>query len=127
MTYGNNIDEKFSQWKGKAESHAKTKKLAAIVGSVTAFGWLLFIYKMGQTSEMALRYSNEAHESIGTWILVLLAMSIASVVLIALSGSAKKRATALATNMVPQLRAQLNDADAGQRSKLESQLRELGA
>ena len=67
------------------------KRLALIASIVTVLGWLLFFYKMGQTSEMALRYSTEEQESIGTWVLVLLAMSIGSVILLVMARMAKKR------------------------------------
>ncbi|QSB44744.1 hypothetical protein EB810_11190 [Altererythrobacter sp. FM1] len=118
MANGNSADLKFEQWKGAMERHAKAKKVATIVSVVTGLGWLLFLYKMNQTSEMALRYSTEAQESVGSWTLVLLAMSIGSAVLIVVSGRAKKRAKALAASLAPELRGQLDDADAGQRSMI---------
>ena len=93
MTTENHTDEKPVDRPAVKAGHSGIKRTALIVSIVTALGWLLFFYKMSQTSEMALRYSTEAQESVGAWVLVLLAMSIGSVVLIVLGGLAKKRAS----------------------------------
>lgn len=93
MTTGNQTDEQPAAPPAVKASHTSLKRVAIIVSIVTALGWLLFFYKMGQTSEMALRYSTEAQESVGTWVLVLLAMSIGSVVLLVMARMARKRAS----------------------------------
>lgn len=127
MVYENDTDAKLGKWQGMKASHARTRRVAVIVSIVTALGWLLFLYKMSQTSEMALRYSSEAQESLGAWVLALLAMSIGSVAMLVIAGIAKKRVKALRDQLASDLRSRIGEADAGQRAKLESQLRELGA
>lgn len=126
MSDKDTIARDFSEWQKARDGHAKLKKWAKIVSIVTGLGWLLLIYKMAQTSEMVLRYSTEAQESIGRWTITLVLMTIVSVGLLLLSGKAKSRMKALSTRLMSDIRAQLEGADEGLRSRLESQLRELG-
>jgi len=122
-----NIDATFTEWRMRRESHATMKRMAVIVGAITGLGWLLFLAKMGQTSEMALRYSTRAQESVGQWTMVLLLMSIGAIVLIVLANQSKNRVSVLAAQLTAALRDRLGGADDGERAKIESQLRELGA
>lgn len=127
MSYAASDDIKFRKWKDVATRHKKLKKLGIAAFLIAGLGWLVFIYKMMQTSESALRYSTEAQESVGTWTMWLLAMLIGSVALIVISSSAKKRGEELAATLKADLRDRLNEADEGHRTVIESQLRELGA
>lgn len=126
MSDKDTIARDFSEWQKARDGHAKLKKWAKIVSIVTGLGWLLLIYKMAQTSEMVLRYSTEAQESIGRWTITLVLMTIVSVGLLLFSGKTKSRMKALSTRLMSDIRAQLEGADEGLRSRLESQLRELG-
>ncbi|MEL7729858.1 hypothetical protein AAG612_09990 [Citromicrobium bathyomarinum] len=127
MPYTASDEIKFHKWKDVIARHKKLKRFVIIACLITAFGWLLLFYKMSQTSEAVLRYSTEAQESVGTWTMWLLAMSVGSVALVVISKSAKKRGEELAENLKADLRNHLNEAGEGHRSKIESQLRELGA
>ncbi|QSB43769.1 hypothetical protein EB810_08340 [Altererythrobacter sp. FM1] len=126
MSDKDTIARDFSEWQKARDSHAKLKKWAKIVSIVTGLGWLLLIYKMAQTSEMVLRYSTEAQESIGRWTITLVLMTIVSVGLLLLSGKAKSRMKGLSRRLMSDIRTQLENADEGLRAKFESQLRELG-
>ena len=98
-----------------------------ILGIATALGWVLFLFKMAQTSEMALRYSEAAQEDIGKWVLMLLVMTVVSIALFVMAGLAKKRVARAASDLTASLRQDLSGAEAGDRARIESQLRELGA
>lgn len=121
------IDANFAKWRDRSRDRTQTKWIARVLYAITAFGWLLFLYKISQTSEMAMRYSETTQSAMGTWILVLFLMSLACAATRVLQGVANRREKTIADTLIADLRGRLNGADAGQRSKIESQLRELGA
>lgn len=121
------VSAKFTEWQGLTAGYNKVMKIAVIASSVTALGWLLFFYKISQTSEMAMRYSDDAHASIGAWIAVLFVMSVVSAGILGMGAKVNKRVKSLSSELTAELRSQLHDADPARRSEIESQLRELGA
>ena len=118
---------RLEDWRRKKKGHAQTRRGAMILGIATALGWVLFLFKMAQTSEMALRYSEAAQEDIGKWVLMLLVMTVVSIALFVMAGLAKKRVARAASDLTASLRQDLSGAEAGDRARIESQLRELGA
>lgn len=120
-------EAKLASWRGLKDSHAKASKITRILVVVTALGWLLFLYKIGQTSEMALRYSSQAQESIGTWVMILLLLTVGSIFGGIVSGKMKRQSAQLAAELISSLRNLLSAASDSDRSRIESQLRELGA
>lgn len=127
MGHNEAIDANFAAWQDLNNRYSKSNGSIKALTIVTVLGWLLFFYKVTQTSEMALRYSTEAQESIGMWAMVLIAMTCVSGLMLLLAGRVKRRRNALADTIRSDIRDQLSDAEPGMRAKLESQLREIGA
>ena len=118
---------RLDDWRRLKKGHFQTRRGAMILGVVTGLGWVLFLFKMAQTSEMALRYSEAAQEDIGKWVLMLLVMTVVSIALFVMASLAKKRVARAASDLTASLRQDLSGAEAGDRARIESQLRELGA
>lgn len=121
------MQARLDDWRRLKKGHAQTRRGAMILGIATALGWVLFLFKIAQTSEMALRYSEAAQEDIGKWVLMLLVMTAVSIALFVMAGLAKKRVARAASDLTTSLRQELSGAEGGDRARIESQLRELGA
>ncbi|WP_417623120.1 hypothetical protein [Parasphingorhabdus sp.] len=121
------MDEKIVAWRDLRRAQAKKKRIGSIASVVAGLGWLLFFNKIGQTSEMALRYSQEAQESIGSWVIVLTLMTLFAAFMMISAGRAKGRLGELTGQLTLQLRHELDGADTARKPAIESQLRELGA
>ncbi len=106
---------------------AKMQKMGRWLLGGAVLGWLLFFYKMSQTSEMALRYSDSAKEEIGTWSLVLIVWTLIALGMVVLSKKFAKIVGGMKDGRKEALRTQLASADDNQRAQIESELRELGA
>lgn len=100
-------------------------------GGAFGLGLLLFMWKLQQTSDFALRYDRRVQEEVGMWVLSLgLLGLIAIALLIATLVTAKSVAKASETH-VQSLQDALAEARASQnvqtQVQIESELRRLGA
>lgn len=128
MVKTTSTDEKLNRWR-KGNSAAKYQRaISKFFGIITLLAWGLFLYKISQTSEYAMQYDENTQASIGYWFVFLAVLT-----LFALGTWIGKRATSsmlrkLKDEIVSDLRTELSRTeDAGNRSLIESHLRELGA
>lgn len=119
-------DQKMSELRDLKEKCTQAIRLVKVVGGLTILGILLFFYKISQTSDMAMRYSTEAQESIGNWIIVLFFMFVGSLFLQRRAGKCKTQLKDKEAALVSDLRQRLASAKDGERATIESQLREMG-
>jgi hypothetical protein len=95
--------------------------LAVTIGVI-----VLFMIKLGNTSEMALRYNEQAQTELGQWMLVIIGLSFLSLMFVLMGILMGKRAKAWRALLVSELRKRA-DSDTDRKSLYESLLRELGA
>ena len=86
----------------------------------------LFLVKLGNTSEMALRYNQHAQTEMGNWMLVILGLAFMTVMFFFIGLMMRKRVGTWRSLLVSELRNRA-DRDADQKALYESLLRELGA
>jgi hypothetical protein len=95
--------------------------LAVTIGVI-----VLFMIKLSNTSEMALRYNEQAQTELGQWTLVIIGLSFMSLMFVFMGFLMGKRANAWRALLVSELRKRA-DSDTDRKSLYESLLRELGA
>lgn len=112
----------------KSEAGVKTVSMIwKIFAGLTVLGIVLLLVKMNNTSEMALRYSSQAHEQIGMWALGIIVLGFLTVVCLGLNNFAKGRIRKTKEKAVASLRDKLAASDGSQKATYESYLRQLGA
>ncbi|MAK63678.1 MAG: hypothetical protein CMF75_02875 [Maricaulis sp.] len=95
--------------------------LAITIGVV-----VLLMIKLGNTSEMALRYNEQAQAEFGQWVLAVIGLSFLSLMFFFMGLLMGNRAKAWRALLVSELRKRA-DGDTPHKSLYESLLRELGA
>ena len=98
-----------------------------VMAAITAGLVVLLFVKMGNTSEMALRYSEAAHEEIGKWIIGIAVIGGATLFLAFMVGFGKKKLAEAKSVLVSTIRERANGASDGRKTTYESLLRQLGA
>lgn len=88
---------------------------------------ILLMVKMGNTSEMALRYSEAAQEEIGKWVIGIVLIGGMAVFLAFMVGLGKTKLAEAKGAIVSALRERAGAASEGRRATYESILRQLGA
>lgn len=97
-----------------------------IILLVTIGAIVLFMIKLGNTSEMALRYSEQAQAELGQWTLVIIVLSFLTLLFVFLGFVLNKRVKAWRALLVSELRNRAG-SDVDNKTLYESLLRELGA
>ena len=111
-SYGKNAESYSTMWK--------------IILLVTIGVIVLFIIKLGNTSELALRYSEQAQSELGQWTFVIVVLSFLTLLFIFLGFVLNKRANAWRALLVSELRDR-SGREPDNKTLYESLLRELGA
>jgi hypothetical protein len=109
------------------KAHKQTRRMGKIIAFIAGAGWLLFLYKISQTSEAALRYSRAAHEEMGRWQIGLLIITALAVGYILLARFMGRKLERVRDERKASLRNQLDSASENERARIESELREMGA
>lgn len=112
----------------KSEQGIKTVSMIwKVLAGLTIAGIILLFVKMGNTSEMALRYSTKAHEEIGMWVLGIIVLGFLTIMCIGMNNWAKGRIRKTKELVIASVRERLEAAETKQKSTYESYLRQLGA
>jgi uncharacterized integral membrane protein len=99
----------------KSEQGIKTVSMTwKVLAGLTVSGIILLFVKMGNTSEMALRYSTKAHEKIGIWVLWTIVLGFLTVLFVGMNNWTKGRVRKTRKLTITSLREQLGAADATQ-------------
>lgn len=110
------------------EKLARTRSFMwKIMAALTAGLVVLLFVKMGNTSEMALRYSNSAQEELGTWVLGIAAMAGVTALMVYVTNAGRKKTAASKAALVAALRQRASAPDDSRKAAHESLLRQLGA
>jgi hypothetical protein len=120
-------ETQLAKWKKLSKDYKVCKMLALVASGATILGWLILLHKISQTSMFALRFSDEVTETLGDWEFTLLIMTLISAIAVFGALFAKKRMKDEADNQRADLRSRLTNVEPGERARIESQLRELGA
>lgn len=112
----------------KSDQGLKTVSMIwKVLAGLTVAGILLLFVKMGNTSEMALRYSQQAHEEIGMWVMGIILLGFLTVLCVGMNNWAKGRIRKIREAAIVSLREKLGASDAAEKPRYESYLRQLGA
>ncbi|WP_375209706.1 hypothetical protein [Hyphomonas jannaschiana] len=112
----------------KSEQGIKTVSMIwKIFAGLTILGIILLFVKMGNTSEMALRYSTKAHEEIGMWVLGIIVLGFLTILCVGMNNWAKGRIRKTKEKAIASLREKVAESDATRKATYESYLRQLGA
>ena len=102
-------------------------KIVWRIGAVVTLGAIvLFLIKLSNTSEMALRYNQHAQEEMGMWVLGILGVAALTILFAFTTFLGKKRYDTWRGLVVTELRNRAG-RDADNKTLYESLLRELGA
>lgn len=121
-----NLEEAVSFFQTFASNVKQSGIIWKIGGMITIGAIVLFMIKLSNTSEMALRYNQHAQEEMGMWVLGILFVAAISVFFAFMTFIAKKNYTAWRGLLVAELRRRAGEGG-DQKALYESLLRELGA
>lgn len=123
----NDTDTQVAALRKLEKRHRQNKRTTLFMAIFVVLGWLLFLYKTAQTPEYVMRYSQEAQESMGQWVLYLTLLTLLTAGLAWWTARFARKVAAEQGALKTGLRDRLATADEGERGRIESQLRELGA
>lgn len=121
-----NLEEaaKFIEMYGKNAKSYRT--MWKVILLVTIGVVAIFMVKLGNTSEMALRYNQQAQTEMGNWMLVIIGLGFMTVMFFFIGLMMGKRADTWRALLVSELRNRA-DSEADKKTLYESLLRQLGA
>jgi len=122
-----NFDAQIEEWKKLQANYKSWRTIGLIAVVITVIGWLILLHKISQTSMFALQFSDQVTETLGEWEMTLTIMTLITGILVVVGLRAKSRAATAGDTLRANMRNSLGHAAPGERAKIESQLRELGA
>ena len=122
-----NFEAQIEEWKTLQDGYKSWRAIALIAIGITVIGWLILLHKISQTSMFALQFSDQVTETLGQWELTLIMMTLVSAIFVIVGLTKKSRAARAGDTLRAAMRDSLTRAAPGERAKIESQLREIGA
>lgn len=115
------------EYKREQERLEKKRKAVQFFGLIFLALLALLLWKIFQTPDYVLQYSEEAHEQIGTFVLFIGAAFVGMLIATVPFNKSKKQGETLKREAIASLRSSLgSDASESDRVQVESLLRELG-